>query len=305
MQTLKNILIIQKSVIYVDNFNFKQLNRLYYEFYDYDIIKSLFFLKIAKIPSLESIIILDCNDKTLSQLKIILRCLNWKQVLLRRDVNVKGYLKPRGGFIYEIPELLHEIKKSISLGYKVILHPPYSRYNNLFSGNILYSPVYERIIIEIVTAGFDLSDISRGDLPPHEIFTFNLPSEVDDITHITPIDLVSHQIMDNINYKKTWEIRLDKVFREITKSNNNKEFSEKFNTVKMYLKGCKNEFFLKVYQEPQFIDYHNLSQIYKYFSLLYFVRNQYYLQNSELSLGFIIEPLRGLMFWNIFSGYRK
>lgn len=80
----------------------------------------------------------------------------------------------RGGNIEEITK---ENLERFWSEYR-ILWPmePVNRLTNLYGINITYIPFEEKITFEIVGRGFDVSDINRGDISPHQIIKLNHPN---------------------------------------------------------------------------------------------------------------------------------
>jgi len=54
---------------------------------------------------------------------------------------------------------------------------PTDRLNNLFGINMLFDRKYSRLIFECVGRGFDVSNLNRSDIHPHQIIYFDLPIE--------------------------------------------------------------------------------------------------------------------------------
>ena len=92
-------------------------------------------------------------------------------VQVRVDYKHYNECKPMGGVtIYNLKIVPLLIKRLLNRGFYPIFTPDpkgtLSRYKNLYSFNVLVSN--NNIVIEAVGPGFDLSDLKRGDIIPHE-----------------------------------------------------------------------------------------------------------------------------------------
>jgi len=97
-------------------------------------------------------------------------------VLVRHDKCPEAPPYPRGGFLAS-KSLLNEVMEYFfSLGRIVAFYEPADPLLNGHNINLLFENDRE-IRVEIVGPGFDMSDIKRGDLSPHESFFMRLSAD--------------------------------------------------------------------------------------------------------------------------------
>lgn len=99
---------------------------------------------------------------------------DFSSVLLRIDKRHERWTRRRGGYIVQrsaIPLAVKELKRE---GMLALLLEPESPYGDLYSFGGVTIPEQSKIVIEVVGAGFDASDILRGDSQPHERWEVNL-----------------------------------------------------------------------------------------------------------------------------------
>jgi hypothetical protein len=92
-----------------------------------------------------------------------------KIVLLRQDKFPESPPYPRGGFLVSQKTLDETLEYFFSLDRIVALYEPADPLLNGHNLNVLFENDHE-VRVEVVGPGFDMSDIKRGDLSPHESF---------------------------------------------------------------------------------------------------------------------------------------
>ena len=63
-------------------------------------------------------------------------------------------------------------------GTRMWLLQPIDRTKNIYGINMCVNKPLNSFVIESVGKGFDVSDINRGDITPHEVISFNYPIEM-------------------------------------------------------------------------------------------------------------------------------
>ena len=133
------------------------------------------FLANVGCPVFDSVLFDENENLTIDKLKRL------KEVLKSEYCTVRyQYTKPcinpiRGGNKFLID--LDVLKSKQLVGTQMWLLQPIDRTKNIYGINIYVNRDDQSIIIECVGKGFDVSDINRGDISPHEIIYFNYPIE--------------------------------------------------------------------------------------------------------------------------------
>jgi hypothetical protein len=180
--------------------------------------KGMICLKMLNLPSLDGIIITKWSEKTRRELCDYLGKKNLKEVVVRTDAKYEMGKAPRGGCLVGISNIEEEIKKCLNEGRIVILLEPRNRFDNLYGINILFDSILfpRNIYLEVVGPGFDVSDITRGDITSHE--RIKLPRiEFLDSLEIKYFD-VQREIIKQEEYRKTVHSRLLKIGRMVSKT---------------------------------------------------------------------------------------
>jgi len=130
--------------------------------------------------------------------------------LLRIDKRHDRWTRRRGGYIVPrsaIPNTVRELKPE---GMLALLLEPAGPYCDLYSFAGVTIPEQSKMIIEVVGAGFDASDILRGDIQPHERWEVSLiatsPSRPRAIRSVHQTSLVTSG-----EYRVTVDKRLAKI----------------------------------------------------------------------------------------------
>lgn len=124
-------------------------------------------------PVLKSVLIKtnkDCYGKKLQEIK---EHLNSDKCTVRYQY-IAPCMNPRmGGERVQITQCL--FKEKSADGAFLWLLEPVDRISNLYGINIWFHKLHGRICLEIVGRGFDVSDINRGIISPHEQITLDFP----------------------------------------------------------------------------------------------------------------------------------
>lgn len=132
----------------------------------YNKFMSVLYLCYLGLPTLPGVIV--TNGSGFSAVQSYFANRGETHVLLRTDSRDETGVYPRGGNLIKITRILRESRKYLANGRILLLLAPRSRYDNLYSINALFTPDTDKIYLEIVGAGFDASDLNRGDISPHE-----------------------------------------------------------------------------------------------------------------------------------------
>ena len=76
---------------------------------------------------------------------------------------------PMGGYLVDLKDIEKDIRNHIAEGRIVIVLEPRNRYENLYGVNVMFEDkTSENLYLEVVGPGFDVSDLNRGQVTPHE-----------------------------------------------------------------------------------------------------------------------------------------
>lgn len=168
-------------------------------------------LRSAKLPTLRGLIITRRTPELRHNIERFFEQIGDVTTLVRHDRRQEAPPYPRGGFL--VPEKLigKVIDYYLRLNRIVALLEPADPLRNQHNLNILFNNASE-VWAEVVGAGFDASDLQRGDLSPHEVFSIALG----DNGRIRRF----HQVFqaDSANYADSKLARREKVRRKLNSS---------------------------------------------------------------------------------------
>lgn len=201
--------VLPKNFSFYTNISKNQLDYALSVFEGYWKIYSILVLKHLNFPVLKGIILTTFDAETRNNVIQFSKVIKSQEFLLRHDRKPEVPNAPRGGYIVSIKEL----EKELSLFFKqrriVVLLEPVSPYDDIYSCNVLFDRAQNCATIEIVGPGFDVSDLNRGDISPHEIIEFNFNS-------LTTESFKKIYTVDNRSYKKSVKLRLQKIGRRVS-----------------------------------------------------------------------------------------
>lgn len=164
--------------------------------------QSIVYLGELGLPTLPAIAVTEWNNEIQNYLMKFFKERNWKSVVIRTDkASETGKGVPRGGYLVEINNLENEVKQFLELGRLVMLLEPRDKYTNLYGINVSYnnnSP--DELYLEIVGPGFEVSNLNRGDVSPHERLRIKRKSE--------GVDIIERSVTSLSEYKKSVYYRL-------------------------------------------------------------------------------------------------
>lgn len=170
-------------------------------------IKSYSDIRELDCPVLNSLVIQDKSDITQDSVGLI------KSILKNDRCTVRFQsINPNKSFISggNSMKITYENLMNIwSTNHILWILEPTDRFSNLYGINIQYNRSKERITYEIVGEGFDVSDLNRGDIDPHQTIEINPEHNRGLYNNIWYQSKVN--IMNDLQYKKTIDIRIKKV----------------------------------------------------------------------------------------------
>jgi hypothetical protein len=134
----------------------------------YNKVASIYELRQLGLPTLNGIVVTAWNNAVARQVSDYIAKQGWPQIMVRSDKRPETLDNPRGGYLFDIHSLPEVLAPLFAAGRIVILLEPANRYDNLYGINALFSSGSDEVVLEVVGPGFDVTDINRGDLSPHE-----------------------------------------------------------------------------------------------------------------------------------------
>ena len=175
------------------------------EFRDRPKILSWLVLRAAGLPTPRGIIVTRWNRETAQDVADYIEDIGANSLLLRSDAAAETGRAPRGGYLVTLSDLAREGPDLVSMGRTLFLLEPESPFDDVYSATLEPDAHWHDWAVEVVGAGFDASDLKRGDVTPHERITISVTSE-----HVLAR---TREIATDAVQATVREIRLDKVAR--------------------------------------------------------------------------------------------
>jgi hypothetical protein len=163
------------------------------------------------LPTLDGVIVTGPYPELQEDVHRFLKTVGSAEALIRHDKRPEKPPYPRGGFLVGEPLLHDAIKFFFSLSRIVAVYEKADPLLNMHNINLLFENERD-VSVEVVGPGFDASDLQRGDITPHEIFSISLSAE----KVISRIKLV--QRVDQAAYEESLTYRKDKIKKRLASS---------------------------------------------------------------------------------------
>jgi hypothetical protein len=137
-------------------------------FREYPKLLSWILLHAARVPALPGIVIAEWNTRVAREVQQVTSRWGSQSLLLRSDSILESGLSPRGGFLVDVDDAEEATRALLDQGRLVFLLEPASPFDDLYSVNLEPDANWREWLLEIVGAGFDASDLKRGDVTPNE-----------------------------------------------------------------------------------------------------------------------------------------
>lgn len=134
----------------------------------YNKTSSIFHLLSLGLPTLKGVVILHWNARVQETVTDFFDDMDIPQVMMRTDRRGEKGKYLRGGYLLPLGQIEVEVKRVLGIERIAILLEPRSKYDNLYGINALIDFRAEKVYVEAVGPGFDVSDLNRGDVSPHE-----------------------------------------------------------------------------------------------------------------------------------------
>ena len=130
-------------------------------------------LQSVSLPTLRGIIVTRDYHALGRDLHGFLRSIDASSALIRHDMHNEKPSYPRGGFLVREQLLPKILDFFFRLNRIVAVYEPADRLLNGYNLNVLFNDATSACV-EVVGPGFDASDLQRGDITPHEVFSIVL-----------------------------------------------------------------------------------------------------------------------------------
>ena len=202
--------ILRKQGIYIlDEQDSEELFRALEVFKSYYKIESIIHFFLLGLPTLKTIVITQWNHQVKDILEKYRKCHGFTYFTLRSDRKNEVPNAPRLGLNVTLQDIERNFLKYLKDGRVLLLLEPRSRYDDLYSFNLLFYPDDPiGITMEVVGPGFDASDLKRGDVSPHERIW--LPRS-------RPLfeSKIKRELQPKSYYRESVNLRLEKIGKEV------------------------------------------------------------------------------------------
>lgn len=294
-----------KAVIDLQQVAQEELLSLIKQCEGYKKLQSYLALYLMGFPVLKGIIISQWSNNTHCELNRALSANGWKEVVLRSDCFYNVSKKPPGGFLYSNVEIGNRVREVLFEDRIPFLLEPASRFDDLYSGNILFESESDVMYWEIVGPGFDLSDLNRGEVGPHETFLTYKGNQVLDWRNLSPLDVPRHTWISSDQYQRSWKLRMIKVSRMAGQEWDH--IKDPIQRTEVFLKTTGHTLLLEARNGYVPFGYDNLCHVYSLVADMPDKMARLGLPSERFCVAFGILLGRGLVFWDLFnpSSYLK
>jgi hypothetical protein len=162
-------------------------------------------LHAAGVPALPGIVFQEWNAQVAGEVYRFAEQWGSGSLLVRSDSASESGLSPRGGYLAHGDGIERESRSLLAQGRAVFLLEPASPFDDLYSANFAPQAEWRDWWLEIVGAGFDASDLKRGDVTPHETVRGCVLSD--------RVSIMRREVADTATLRAARDIRTAKVAR--------------------------------------------------------------------------------------------
>lgn len=212
---LRNCLV--EGVYKLDDLDNETLNGTLALLDGYHKARSMLHLTQLGLPRLRGLVVTLWNDDVKKAIISYFKKIKFEKVSIRTDKKHEtGDRIPRGGYLVGVDNVGNEVVKYLNDQRIVISLEPRCRYDTLHGINALFHPDNEHFIcMEVVGPGFCVSDISRGDVTPHERIRLPRPRYLFSKTDELNLLQIQRSVIRPQQYKKSVITRLIKTGLEV------------------------------------------------------------------------------------------
>jgi len=275
------------------------MERLIDTFKSFPVVRSLLVLRLVHAPTLDFLVVTRWTSETPRAISQALRKRGWNGALLRSDAPREYGVKPPGGNVYSLSNLVGRTEQALKEGRVVILMEPWSRFRDVYSGNIMVEKDSDWLCWEVVGPGFDLGDLNRGYSRPHERFETYRGADLEDAGLLTPLDIRCHEIVNRNAYKRSWVRRLARIGR-LAGAETDQEDKLIF-YARDFLQREQCCLLLDAAQDYMALGYDLLCRVHSRAYEIQWKLSRYQTDFQSCILGFSLIDRRGLVFWDACS----
>ena len=165
-------------------------------------------LQSVSLPTLRGIVVTRWSPEIDKHLHVLLKRINGTKVLIRHDIQNEAPPYPRGGFLVPKPLLPQVLDFFFGLDRIVAIYEAADPLLNGYNLNLLFEDA-KTVWVEVVGPGFDASDLQRGDLSPHEVFSLAISAD-GKVLSSQRVRGIDHQ-----EYKDSKQLRQQKIQRKM------------------------------------------------------------------------------------------
>ncbi len=135
---------------------------------------SIFWMRALQVPILSGIVVSDWSQKSARLVEKFAREHKTSELLLRIDKHNERWTRRRGGYLIPVSGAGSTAKALKEEGLISLFLEPVDPLADEYSMAAVTIPDQGKLVIEIVGAGFDASDILRSDVSAHERWEFKI-----------------------------------------------------------------------------------------------------------------------------------
>ena len=197
------------GLLHISSASDRELDCAISEMRGYWKVTSMLLLRKLGRPVLDGLLVTAWSPIVLSAVRAFCESGGYEGVLLRHDRKDETGKYPMGGYIVPVEQVEGEVRRFFEDRRVVLLLEPASPYEDLYSVNVMYEP--PSVVIEVIGAGFDASDLKRGDLSPHETFELPAPDRTGLVRDLSLSDFRPVHLINPSEYARSVELRLVKI----------------------------------------------------------------------------------------------
>lgn len=270
----------------------------------YKKVMSIARLSMLGLPILEGFVTKSISDEVLEYLKYWMRERRMERLTVRFDSTQPGGLKRRMRSNMTVEEL-RQIRDLVRDGVVAVIMEESDRLQQSYG--VLTAFAEDCLICEVVGPGYDVDELMRGQIMPHERFVFRRKDISDDnYRDLGPTDVILHSIIASEAYVQSEEYRCGKVSEIMGREPGDLE-QESILSEQLRLNVepvVEQRVTTILYHKDNYIplSYAKLHELYGYISELDVFDSREV--RGKVAVASFLKK-QGLVFWDLFGGDRK
>jgi hypothetical protein len=172
---------------------------------------SMLWMHALGLRTLAGVVLSDWSKSSEKAVRRFARAGHFSNLLLRIDKRHERWTRRRGGYLVSLTEVPATVKELQREGMITVLLEPASPYADEYGLAAVTAPDQGKLFIEVVGVGFDVSDILRNDLSPHERWEADLGPLNPPVSAFTATPCHRTHLVSSEDYGATVETRLAKI----------------------------------------------------------------------------------------------